>query len=185
MTRGVENYGARFRAEAKGIFLDVRTLAGVQKELKRRKYKKVPDLKTLTRWRDQEEWMRELRERDAAINIELDPDASDIEKIYQRARASRETLEEDMKKLRKKGMKAQELTQLQHAFNRALYTEAQILKVKLEAERMEKQATPTEVIFAALMDHPRFGPLLRNKVARSELEQLIAEKQLETLKQGI
>ena len=57
-------YNSEFRTRAKALFFELRSLSAVQRELRRMGYKHPPNAKTLTRWRNEEGWTRELANLD-------------------------------------------------------------------------------------------------------------------------
>jgi len=180
-------YGSRFRALCKGYFLQVRSIPGVQRQLKQDGYKHAPNKKTLENWRKQERWDDELRKLDMVHEPTLDPTLDPLEALYKEVSAMRKVAREKVVKIEDGKLAIDKTSSSQdiHAYNRLAETEAKILAAKEQAARARAQETPVEVIFSALMDHPKIGLHLKKPEVMKELKVLISEKMLEHTKASI
>lgn len=180
-------YGSRFRALCKSYFMQTRGIPGVIRQLQSDGYKKIPDKKTLAAWRHEERWDEELRKLDMVHEPTMDPTLDPLEALYREVSAMRKVararcveLEEGTPKI-KKDSTSQDI----HAYNRLAETEAKVLAAKEAAARARAQETPVEVIFEALMSHPKIGLHLKKPEVQREVKELLADKMLEHTKASI
>jgi len=187
--RDAQGYTPRFRMLCYQIFLKERSIPGVQRGLARRGYKgpKIPTPQTLSAWRDQENWIDTLRRQDEA-SIELDDDleAGPLGAILERAQKNVIEIKQDLEKIRAaKEQRPSDLSQLWHAYNRALHILAIIAKLKTEADRESTEATPVIVIMNALKKVPRLRKFFEDREILIEIENSISAEMMEYTQRAI
>jgi len=174
-----EAYGARFRQECKILYLQTRSVEGVIRALKAKGYKHPPNRKTISAWRDEENWQGSMDVADQLAQAEHTDDMDDLEKLLKeiqtmRKIARRKIAEQRGGEIEIKDSNSQDF----YAYNRLAQTEGLLIENLRKARAAEAVKTPVEAIFSALKKHPKIGKLLSRRDVLEEVQSLIAEEKL-------